>query len=186
MYRKSSAGMYQLEARPRVPRERHSLCQVVRNLTDIQFCISRVSFSTSKRGVISMGDAELLAITIWGVVIGLSVIFVVVRVCNCMKALRSARRELLSRINKLRIHNMLARLGISPRRYLRKARSLDVEGQLLCCEHCKTTDACDACLEKDSNVDERTFCPNFTQLETYRPIRKCKPLRVHLGAIGSA
>lgn len=28
----------------------------------------------------------------------------------------------------------------------------------------------------DANVDEKTFCPNFTQLETYRPIRKRKPL----------
>ena len=133
-----------------------------------------------------MSHAEPLAITIWGVVIGLLFIFAVVRVCNCMKALRSYRRKLLSRINKLRIHNMLARLGISPRRYLRKARSLDVEGQLLSCEHCKTTDACDAYLQKDSNVDEKTFCPNFTQLETYRPIRKCKPLRVNLGSLGSA
>ena len=119
-----------------------------------------------------MSHAEPLAIAIWGAVIGLSFIFVILRVCGCVKVLRSYRIELLSRVDQLRIHKMLARLGISPRRYIRKARSLDVERQLMACEHCKTTDTCDAYLEENSNVDEKTFCPNFTQLQSYRPIRK--------------
>jgi hypothetical protein len=42
-----------------------------------------------------------------------------------------------------------------------KARALDVERQLLSCEYCKTTDACDTHLEKDSNVDEKTFLPKL-------------------------
>jgi hypothetical protein len=91
-------------------------------------------------------------------------------VLKCMCDLHNCRRELVARVRALRIHRMLAHLGLSLRRYLRKARPLDVERQLLVCQHCGMKDTCDDCLQRGKDIKEGTFCPNFPKLLRYRPL----------------
>jgi hypothetical protein len=79
--------------------------------------------------------------------------------------------QYIRRINKiraLRIHKMLARLGISLLRYLHKARPVDIERHLLVCQGCRKTGDCDAYLEQGKDIDPSTFCPDARELQTYK------------------
>ena len=72
--------------------------------------------------------ASPLALTVWGVVIGVTFLIMCVRVYSNIRVLRAYRGELIHRAQALRIHRMLDRLGISLSRYLHKARPLMSEG----------------------------------------------------------
>lgn len=118
-----------------------------------------------------MSHVEPIALVVWLAIIGTCFVFVVVRCSQCLKFLRSYKQDLLERIQALRIHRMLGRLGIKTPCYLRKARAIDVEIQLMKCSRCERVDSCDAYLQSDENIDPHTFCPNYAQLKTYGRIR---------------
>ncbi len=116
---------------------------------------------------------EPLAVAIWTVVIIVSFVLMLTRVWGNLRQIRAYRRELILRAQRLRIHRMISRAGTTLSRYLRRARPIDVEGHLLACQSCQTTDLCDKYLDQVEDIDPRTFCPNFAQLATHG--RRYKP-----------
>jgi hypothetical protein len=115
-----------------------------------------------------MTQVDPLALLIWIVIIAVSFIVVLVKVCCSVKWLRVYQRDRYEKIKSLRIHRMLGSLGIKLSRYLRKVPPSDVERQLLVCEWCKTTKTCDTYLEGCQTFEEQTFCPNFPEFERYK------------------
>ena len=115
---------------------------------------------------------EPLAVAIWTAVIMAAFVFVLIRVCGCVRHLRAYRRELVLKAQGLRIHKMLTRAGTTLSRYLRKAHPIEVELHLLVCQSCETTALCDKYLDQREDVDPRTFCPNFVQLASHA--QRCK------------
>ena len=88
-------------------------------------------------------------------------------VCACCYN-RRCRRDVIKRIEALRIDRMLNHAGIKRARYLRKAGPLTIEKHLLVCKHCDTTEICDECLEQCKDIPEHTFCRNYRELIRYR------------------
>jgi len=119
-----------------------------------------------------MSHVDPIALIVWLAIISAFFVFMVIRCRQCLKFLRSYKQDLSERVQALRIHRMLGRLGIKTPRYLRKARAIDVETQLIRCSGCETTDVCDAYLQSDEIIDPHTFCLNYSQLKTYGPFRK--------------
>ena len=115
---------------------------------------------------------EPLAVAVWTAIIIVSFVLVLTRIVGSMRALRAYRQELILRAQSLRIHKMLTRAGTTLSRYLRRARPMEVERHLLACQNCQTTDRCDKFLDKDEDIDPRSFCPNFVELATHG--RGCK------------
>ncbi len=116
---------------------------------------------------------EPVAVAVWAAVITISFVLVLmlIRVSGSLRHVRAYRRELVVKAQGLRMHKMLSRAGTTLSRYLRRAGPIDVELQLLTCEHCETTDLCDKYLDQGEDIDPRTFCPNFARLTTHK--RKC-------------
>ena len=85
---------------------------------------------------------------------------------NC-RFLHSYRQGLRQRIGDLRIHRMLESLGISRRRYLRKALIAEVETHLSRCQQCPNIPECDAALEQGDTSNGDAFCPNFRELARF-------------------
>ena len=102
------------------------------------------------------------------VTLGSSFMIMLVGVVRCFIHCRHCQRDVVRRIKALRIDKMLNHVGITRARYLRKARPLTIETNLLVCECCGTTDICDECLEQGKDIPEHTFCPNFRELTEYR------------------
>ncbi len=92
---------------------------------------------------------------------------------NC-SFLRAYRRDLVKRVNGLRIRKMLARLGMSAKGYVRKALYSDVEMSLVRCERCPTPQECDRILARGDAPHPKTFgfCPNFPNLAQVSPRSK--------------
>jgi hypothetical protein len=130
-----------------------------------------------------MTHVDPFALTIWIVVIGISFVYMLVKVCRSVNFLRTYRQGLKARIKALRINNMLGRVGVGLPRYLRKAHPTDIERHLIACQDCKTTQICNAYLEERIKVDDKSFCPNYAQLKSYKSqseyqSRKIYPQRV--------
>ncbi len=106
-------------------------------------------------------------VAIWTAVIVISFVFLVSRILVNLRQIRTYRRELASRAQALRIHQMLGRAGTTLSRYLRRTRSIDVEQHLLVCESCTSLELCDKYLSKGEAVDPRAFCPNFADLAAH-------------------
>ena len=85
--------------------------------------------------------------------------------------LRAYHRDVVQRFNALRIHKMLETLGVSRRRYMGSALSVEVEKHLQRCGHCPNTDACDRILREGDLSKANDICPNFEELVRYRPRR---------------
>lgn len=118
-----------------------------------------------------MTQVDPLALQIWIAIIAVSFILVLVKVCCSVKWLQDYRRDRNEKIKSLRIHRMLGRLGIKMPRYLRKVPPPDVERHLQACESCTTTEICDTYLNGWQTIEEKTFCPNFPELEKYKKIK---------------
>ena len=102
------------------------------------------------------------------VTLGAAFMVILTGVVRCLIHCRRCRRDVARRIKALRIDRMLNHAGITRARYLRKAQPLTIEKHLLVCEHCGTTDICDACLEQGKDIPEYTFCRNYRELTLYR------------------
>lgn len=116
-----------------------------------------------------MTDVDPMLLTVWIVVIGASLIYMLVKVCRCVNFLRTYQQDLKARITALRINKMLNRIGVGLPSYLRKADPTDIELHLITCQGCKTTQTCDSYLEEELNISEKRFCPNYAHLKKYRP-----------------
>ena len=114
---------------------------------------------------------ETLVVTFALVALAMVACIIVGRCIQNARFIRTYRRDVVQRFSALRIRKMLETLGVSQRRYMGKALSVDVEKHLRRCGHCPNTDACDHVLrERDlSKVDE--ICPNYKELLSYRPKR---------------
>ncbi len=111
---------------------------------------------------------DLFVITAWAAVMGFLFVFLVIRIKHNLKLVQAHQQETIARLKTLRIHKMLSKLGISISHYLRKARITAIERHLFACQQCSTTDKCDDYLNHGKQIDEKTFCPNFIELERYR------------------
>lgn len=112
----------------------------------------------------SAAGFELLVLVVSGLALGVTVCAILAKCIHNCRFLRSYRQHLRLRINGLRIHRMLESLGISTRRYMRKAYASEVETHLSRCRQCANTAECDAALGKGSTSGADAFCPNYHAL----------------------
>ncbi len=115
---------------------------------------------------------EPAAVAIWTVVILVSFVLMLSRVCASLRHIRAYRLELVLQAQRLCIHRMLSRAGTTLSRYLRRARPIDVEIHLLACQNCQMTEFCDKYLDQGEGIDPRTFCPNFVHLARHAQRRR--------------
>ena len=112
----------------------------------------------------SWGEFELIVLVVAGCALGVAVLAMLVNCLQSCRFLRSYRQNLRQRINDLRIRRMLESLGVSSKRYMRKALIADVETHLNRCQQCPNTPECDAALGKGDTSKGDAFCPNFREL----------------------
>lgn len=74
------------------------------------------------------------------------------------------RDKLLERIKSLRLHKMLAAIGIDDRKYLYKANLADIETHMQRCEQCDARQECDEDLEQGMAKNADAYCPNNEDL----------------------
>lgn len=74
------------------------------------------------------------------------------------------REKLLERIKSLRLHKMLAAIGIDDKKYLYKANLTDIETHMRRCEECDAKQQCDEELAHESVKNADQFCPNSEDL----------------------
>ena len=70
------------------------------------------------------------------------------------------REKILERVGKLRLHKMLAALGIDDKQYVYNTRLTDIETHMQRCGNCGSKQECDRQLEADSLTGADKFCPN--------------------------
>ncbi|HBE93694.1 MAG TPA: hypothetical protein DDW55_14695 [Gammaproteobacteria bacterium] len=75
------------------------------------------------------------------------------------------REKLLERIKVLRLHKMLAAIGLDEKEYLHKVNLTDIKTHMLRCDQCGAKQVCDEHLEQDTVSDAKQFCPNNEDLE---------------------
>jgi len=104
------------------------------------------------------------------------ILWILIAVLVCGLAIQSARmvllakkREhahevLLNRVRRLRLHKMLAFLGINQDEYLRAVPAADINQHIHRCSHCKELDICDSCLRDGKSIVNMNFCPNHMSL----------------------
>ena len=102
------------------------------------------------------------------IVLGSVCMIMLIGVVCCCNYRRRCRRDVIERIEGLRIGKMLNHTGIKRSRYLRKASPLTIEKHLLVCKRCSTIDICDECLKQGKDIPESSFCRNFRELIRYR------------------
>jgi hypothetical protein len=88
---------------------------------------------------------------------------------NIVRNLREGlnfRRTLAARVEQLRLHKMLARLGFDPGAYLHTVRVAEVEKQMATCQACPTHATCDEELAREpTDSADYAFCPNQESLK---------------------
>ena len=76
------------------------------------------------------------------------------------------RERLAGQIDKLRLGNMLAALGIDAHAYISKQSAADIREQMTRCKACGNTAACDEALTQEGvTADEIGFCDNEDALQ---------------------
>lgn len=111
-------------------------------------------------------DSSLTIILV--VIVGVSFVAMLLGVSRSVRQLRRYRRDVVARMELLRIDKMLPHAGVARARFLRKAQPFAVEKHLLVCKHCTSIETCDDYLENGKDIPEHTFCPNFRELSRYR------------------
>ena len=75
------------------------------------------------------------------------------------------REKLASQVDRLRLGNMLAALGITTDTYVSKERAIDIREQMTRCKACENTASCDEKLQQEAvTADEIGFCSNEESL----------------------
>lgn len=74
------------------------------------------------------------------------------------------REKVLERIGKLRLHKMLAALGIDENQYVYNTRLTDIETHMHRCSDCGAKQECDRQLASENVSGADRFCPNNEEL----------------------
>jgi len=115
---------------------------------------------------------EIFLLVVAACALGVAVFAMLVNCVQNCRFLRSYRQGLRQRINDLRIHRMLESLGVSRRRYMRKALIAEMETHLSRCQQCPNTPECDMATGKGDISDGDAFCPNFRELVKFSHRRR--------------
>lgn len=78
------------------------------------------------------------------------------------------RRELTTRLQRVRLSHALGIFGLNRDRYVHEQPVVDIEKQIDNCSACEQVDRCDEVMEKESTVDDLDFCPNHDALNAIR------------------
>lgn len=78
------------------------------------------------------------------------------------------RRELTTRLQRVRLSHALGIFGLDRDRYVHEEPVVDIEKQIDNCDDCAQVDRCDQVMEKESTVDDLDFCPNHDALNAIR------------------
>jgi hypothetical protein len=114
----------------------------------------------------------IIMLIVAGCALGVAVVAMLASCVQNCRFIRSFRQSQRQRLSHLRIHRMLESLGVSRRRYLRKAFITDVETHLNRCQECPNTPECDTALRKGDVSNGDAFCPNFRALIGFRARRR--------------
>jgi hypothetical protein len=78
--------------------------------------------------------------------------------------LRKSHEDLDKRVQRLRLGDMIARVGIPFKKYDHKTSDLDKERHIWACEHCPYPDKCERMFNGE-DLDPKSFCPNYRELK---------------------
>ena len=109
-------------------------------------------------------DISAQTLMILGIAIGIAFVIVLFVVFRDLRILRKGKEDVDHRITRLRLNDMLARLGISHQKYFHNTSDLDRERHIWACERCPEPEECEHMFEGE-NIDPHTFCPNIDELE---------------------
>lgn len=111
---------------------------------------------------------EVILVSLAVTALTLVALVILVQCVQNGRYLRAYHRDLVRRFCALRIHRMLETLGVSERRYMAKARHVEVERHLANCQQCPNTGTCDRALRQGDVSAGEEFCPNFRELVRFR------------------
>jgi len=113
-----------------------------------------------------MEYASLIAIGIYIIVFVAIMIIIPSAIIFNFKIGRKYREKLAQRLNSLRIHKMLAALGIDSAEYLHKEQVHEINSHLSRCASCDNTEKCDEELEAGKvEVGNISYCNNEESLQ---------------------
>lgn len=118
---------------------------------------------------------EVVLVSLAATALILVALVILVQCVQNGRYLRAYHRDLVRRFCALRIQKMLETLGVSKRRYMAKALTVEVEKHLLNCQHCSNTEVCDRALEKGDVSGGEEFCPNFKELVRFQHGHRADP-----------
>lgn len=98
------------------------------------------------------------------IAVGVGFAIVVYVVLRDRIILRKSHEDIDERVKRLRLGDMIARLGIRFSRYDHKTSDLDKERHIWACEHCPYPDKCERMFSGE-NLDPMHFCPNYRELK---------------------
>ncbi len=84
------------------------------------------------------------------------------------------RGSLAARVEQLRLHRMIGKLGIDVGTYVHRVRVADVEKHMATCRDCTTQTACDERANPDTAADY-SFCPNQESLRDAIDLAQRRP-----------
>ncbi len=83
-------------------------------------------------------------------------------------ARRLKRKELIRKVEHLRLHRMMKALGVGLGSYFYRVPLKEIEKNIAGCESCSSTDLCDEKLKiPELNPGDVEFCPSLEQLEPF-------------------
>jgi len=109
-------------------------------------------------------DISPQTLMILGIIMGIVLALIVLRICCDIRVLRKSRKDQVTRIQGLLMSNMLDRLNIPLKDYFRKTSDLDKERHIWSCEHCPEPEDCEH-MFLGEDIEPETFCPNYDELE---------------------
>ncbi len=89
--------------------------------------------------------------------------------------IRDQRRDLLFRMESLRLPKMLQALGIGFSKYFYSVSIDDIEKCVIQCESCETIDQCDVKLKiPELNPEDVAFCPSKDHLSEFSRAKRIR------------
>ena len=98
------------------------------------------------------------------IAIGVAFAIVVYVVWRDKAILRKSHDDIDHRVQRLRLADMIARIGIPFRRYDHKTSDMDKERHIWACEHCPEPEKCERMFDGE-DLDPANFCPNYRELK---------------------
>ena len=74
------------------------------------------------------------------------------------------RKQVLERLDRLRLGKMLSAMGIDETEYVYKTRLTDIETHMQRCKGCNAKQECDRQLASEAVSEAEKFCPNNADL----------------------